>query len=220
MIKKVHLWNKISAKNEKLLLGRVAELVGFYLEHTKDTAFSNAIKLNHATYLNSPYEELPPGFYNQLDALLATIADNRKLTDFPTAVCLCIQPDKQSVLYGWHGLVISAALEHLRLFANESRVASAVNAYRLFVTHELKEFSVEINTNVPSASLPLSQIVAGIDTYFEHKDLLQPLKRRLQPIRRILEDVYNQELKNQRIRSQSVAVKSKQSRVTKKQARV
>lgn len=227
MDRKVKFWDKVPESDEKLLLGRMAEVINFYLEHTEDTDLSDAIKLNHETYLTSPYEELPPGFYSQLDTLLATITDNRELTEFPTVACLCIQADEQSVLHGWHGLVISVALEHLRLFSNASRIASAVNAYRLFVSLELKKYSSEINKHVPSASLPLFEIVAAIDSYFEQPDLILPLKRRLQPIRRIIEDVYKQELKNQRSRGVTPPIAPKENNkneekdtVTRKQAPV
>lgn len=206
MNKKVKLWNKLPHEDEQLLLGRMAEILTFYLQHSQDSDLTDAIKLHHSDYLVGPYKELPPGFYSQLDALLAKIAEKRELTEFPTAACLCIQADESSVLFKWHGLVISTALEHLRLFSDPSRVASAVNAYRLFVSLEQKKHNNEINKNVPSASLALPEIVKAIDTYFEQPDVILPLKRRLQPIRRIIEDVYNQELKNKRSRGVSAPI--------------
>lgn len=103
------------------------------------------------------------------------------LRDIPVEAFLCTIAPKNSRLDEWQGLILAVALEHFRLFSDQGRAISAVNAFRYIIadknSQKASETTAKIEAGLSSTRLSLEQIVSQVSDYLADADTTDDVKK-------------------------------------------
>lgn len=150
-----------------------------------------------------PHDNAPDELH--LKKLLGQLREKKQITEAQAEAFLCT-PAPSPSLEKLQSLVLLAALEHQKAFGDLGRTLRAMSAYRLLVEDRRKTSkrlnSLEVEKRLPFSSVSFERLIADIDLILGSMTDTQQsyAQQRLMPVRRILEDVTSQSLKNKRIR--------------------
>lgn len=140
-----------------------------------------------------------------LDQIFLNLKNNKQITESQAEAFLCVSSD-QNRMMRWQALIFVVSLEHMRLFENTDRVLRAMSDFRRLLqdkkdNKKLQEI-ITIESSIPDPLQSLDQIVMRLSRFLEQvpKSKKIYIHQRLLSIRRILADVNEEKLKNQRSR--------------------
>lgn len=181
---------------------RAAQLTLNFLNSSCDEDIKSSVREH---YLNKIDASLPLTTDQVLlDQVRIDLKSNQKMTHSQVELFLCFS---SAQMIGWQSLILVISLEHRRLFEDPTRSLNAMNAFRLLLQNkEENEKLLEIaalEKSLPNPLQPLEQIVIKLTHYLknlpaEHQKYQTYILQRLLPIRRILDDVLVEAIKNPR----------------------
>ncbi|MDY0191763.1 MAG: hypothetical protein RBR22_13640 [Desulfuromonas sp.] len=140
-----------------------------------------------------------------LDQIFLNLKNHKQITESQAEAFLCVSSD-QNRMMRWQALIFVVSLEHMRLFENTDRVLRAMSDFRRLLqdkkdNKKLQEI-ITIESSIPDPLQSLDQIVMRLSRFLEQVPKSQKIyiHQRLLSIRRILADVNEEKLKNQRSR--------------------
>jgi len=187
-----------------LLTQRSNQLITKFFAHSTDIEFKQQALENIQSYTPSSATDNSDIYDASLEILLKTRISRIHLKNAPVEAFLCTIPKKGSSVEQWQGLILVAALVHFHLFEKLSRLQDVLNIFRQIVAdgHSGQAIAIErankIEINLPQAWEPLDQIASKLSSYINQADTPQDVKSRLYPLRRIIEDIVENKLKNLR----------------------
>lgn len=196
---------------------RAASLISQYIQLSMDAGLQTAaINLCVEFDLTQNSDQGSSASLNMED-IFNYIKSEKIIEKCKVEAFLCVRAKAGSNLDQWQSLVMVAALEHLRIFQNRERSHRALSAFRYIVNdaspEENPKVNAEIEKHLPSPWLPLDQIIQEISRLLDNKSFSKAAKSRVLPIRRILDDIYKNEQKNQRDRIHSGSRKNNKKNV-------
>ncbi len=187
-----------------LLTQRSNQLITSFFAHSTDIEFKQQALENIQIYTPSSATDNSDIYDASLEILLKTRINRIHLKNAPVEAFLCTIPKKGSSVEQWQGLILVAALVHFHLFEKPSRLQDVLNIFRQIVADGRSgqviaiERANKIEINLPQAWEPLDQIASKLSSYINQADTPQDVKSRLYPLRRIIEDIVENKLKNLR----------------------
>lgn len=186
----------------QLLMRRSNHLLTGFFERSEDFNFKQQVLQNIQGYKYKGAIDNSGLLDTSIEIFFEDRLSKMFLRDIPVEAFLCTIAPKNSRLDEWQGLILAVALEHFRLFSDQGRAISAVNAFRYIIadknSQKASETTAKIEAGLSSTRLSLEQIVSQVSDYLADADTTDDVKKRIYPIRRILSDVHENKLKNLR----------------------
>lgn len=178
-------------------------MVNIFLKESADKDLKNRIHEYHLGQTDDSISLITDK--PALDQISLNLKNNKQITEAQTEAFLCVSSD-QNRMIRWQALILVVSLEHVRLFENSDRAFRAMADFRRLLqdkqgNKKLQEIN-SIESTLPDPLQPLDQVVVLLSKLLEQvpKSQKKYIHQRLLPIRRILADVNDEKLKNQRSR--------------------
>lgn len=192
-----------TAETQKTLKLRAVQLVTNFLNHSTDENLKSRIYEHHLELADSPLSLIVDKV--ALDQIFLNLKNNKQITEAQAEAFLCFSSD-QNRMIRWQALILVVSLEHMRLFESTDRAFRAMADFRRLLQdkqdNKKHQEIITIESLLPDPLQPLDQVVALLSKILEQvpKSQKKYIHQRLLPIRRILADVNEEKLKNQRSR--------------------
>lgn len=192
-----------TAEAKKILNLRAAQLVNIFLKESADKDLKNRIHEYHLGQTDDSISLITNK--PALDQIFLNLKNNKQITEAQTEAFLCVSSD-QNRMIRWQALILVVSLEHVRLFEGSDRPLRAMADFRRLLqdkqgNKKLQEIN-SIESALPDPLQSLDQVVVLLSKLLEQvpKSHKKYIDQRLLSVRRILADVNEEKLKNQRSR--------------------
>ena len=192
-----------SADTLKSLELRAAQLVTDFFNDSTDEGLKSRIYEQHLKQADAPLSLITDKV--ALDQIFLNFKNNKQITEAQAEAFLCVSSDLNRMIR-WQALIFVVSLEHVRLFESTDRALRAMSDFRRLLQdkkdNKKPQEVITIESTLPDPLQPIDQVVMRLSKLLDQvpKSQKKYIDQRLLSIRRILADVNEEKLKNQRSR--------------------
>ncbi len=192
-----------SADTLKILDLRASQLATSFFNDSTDESLKSRVYEHYLKQADAPLSLITDKA--ALDQIFLNLKNNKQITEAQAEAFLCVSSD-QNRMIRWQTLIFVVSLEHMRLFESSDRALRAMSDFRRLLQdkkdNKKPQEIITIESSIPDPLQSLDQIVMRLSKFLDQvpKSQKKYIDQRLLSIRRILADVNEEKLKNQRSR--------------------